>query len=390
MSISPSADKLLQVFLAAYPASAQMRGGRKLRRSNWADVFPGISSSVEEKEQFLEAVDELSARGIVSVKWRPHRRGDEVDAIYLENPEEMHRILGVPSPEENARSCLRVLETWTPRFEYGASVRAWLLQRIEERTDLLERLAFFITDLPNMLDLSPSESRELPIRALSGRLFGDTKRIESIMPDIDRICRSSLGENLSSLLDLSRSYPQTALRGIFTITFHDGRKWDSAGDVIYLDDIAAKQINVISSKLDSGKLGRVLIVENKETFMTLPLGRLGFNFTLYGGGHPNRAVQKSLEHLKASGMELCYFGDLDPEGLLIYQEFSHVCGGALLPWMMDLNVYRKYLPFGRGVTGEQLSRLSRLAPDILPDLANVIRETGMGVEQEVIDLQADH
>ena len=387
MSLSSTADKILRVFLDSYPGSAQARGGRKLRRSNWASVFRNIASSVDQKELFLSAVDDLERRGIVSVRWKRHRQGDEVEAIYLENPDMMHRLLDLPTPRENAALCLRVLRAWPPRYEYGNAVRAWLLQRLNEQSCLPDGLADYVADLPKLLDLSPSAVGNRPLRALSGRIFSDTMRIEKILPDIDRISRSSLGESISGVLGLSRSYPQAGLRGYFKIVYGDGRTWKVNGETVYVDGEAVDGITAVTTPLDDqGQCARAIVIENKETFKTLPLGRHEFSLTLYGAGHPNTAVQKTLKLLSAARLDLYYFGDLDPEGLLIFQEFKDLCDGRLTPWMMNLQVFERHSPHGFPCTDGQLKRLGYLNPAILPNLAAAIRETCIGVEQEVIDL----
>jgi hypothetical protein len=137
----------------------------------------------------------------------------------------------------------------------------------------------------------------------------------------------------------------------------------------------------------------VLSIENKETFSVFASAGSGFDGLLYTGGHLNPAVSRTLALLAASHAQIFHFGDLDPDGLIIFEEVTRAAGGAR-PYRMDAETYERYLPFGYGLTEVQLKRLdlvsfSELPPD-LGELKNLILEHKRGVEQEVIDPNSGH
>ena len=130
----------------------------------------------------------------------------------------------------------------------------------------------------------------------------------------------------------------------------------------------------------------ILVVENKETFMTLPFEKCGFAGLVYGGGHLNSVAANLLKQMEQSGTCLYYFGDLDPDGLLIFQEAESLLKGQLVPWHKDAETYRRYVRFGNPLSEGSSARLSQLRGSRFDDLIGLMQQHGLGVEQEVIDL----
>ena len=134
---------------------------------------------------------------------------------------------------------------------------------------------------------------------------------------------------------------------------------------------------------------KVLLGETGDVFHLLGaegIERHGLAEEIGRGVVPETARGEEADGDRCAAINGWRYGDLDPEGLLIYQEFSRICLGALQPWMMDTTVYRRYLSFGRPTVANQLARLRRIDPKPLPELAAAIIDEKIGVEQEVIDL----
>jgi hypothetical protein len=135
------------------------------------------------------------------------------------------------------------------------------------------------------------------------------------------------------------------------------------------------------------------MIENKETFFALaqavpPLP--GYACFLYVGGHPNRAVRALVSLLAESGFALSHAGDLDPDGILILQELAKIAGKAVRPLRMDADTFDAYLACGKPLEPSILTRTALISETTraIPGMAELIRrieETGMGVEQEIID-----
>ena len=116
----------------------------------------------------------------------------------------------------------------------------------------------------------------------------------------------------------------------------------------------------------------------------------GCNCFLYAGGHPNRAVRALTALLAESGFTFSHAGDLDPDGILILQELADMAGKPIQPLRMDAATFDRYRECGRKLEPAALKRTALISEQTrsLPGMADLVKrieETGMGVEQEIID-----
>ena len=383
------AIRILRVFAESYPLSASFRGGRKLRKSGWARHFPGITSDLAARNEFLEAADELVDAGILSAQWKPFRERDDLEALYLENPRAMYDALGVQSPEEGMKQMLSLLAR--PEWASGrlAEIAAFLVPRLEAGDSVPAGSADELADLSRVFALSREEAGALPIRALSIRLFGDSKRLERLLHGADRLSRAVWGVSVSEQLGLGRSFPEVAfaLRG--GIAFSGNAPWPCDGQILTLPRETVKSIRTI--EMAAGNPAAVLSIENKETFHILASRMANFSLgaVVCSNGHPNSAVVSLLRSFAEAGAEIMHYGDLDPDGILILQEIGSALAMPVTPRFMTVDIHRKYVKYGHRLDRTQRARLAQVnpqGPDSLRALAREIDETGTGVEQEIIDL----
>ncbi len=115
---------------------------------------------------------------------------------------------------------------------------------------------------------------------------------------------------------------------------------------------------------------------------------VALNAILHFALRPNEspAAAKLLRLVEQSGLEMYYFGDLDPDGLLIFQQARSLLKGQLIPWHMDAETSQSYVRFGYPLSEGSVARLSQLHEPRLSDLSGLIQQFGRGVEQEVIDV----
>lgn len=384
------AREILEVFADSYPTSAHYKGGRRLRKAGWRRIFPRIARDVAAKNEFLDAVDELTDAGVLSPKWKRFREGDELEALYLEKPETMFELLGRRSPEAVAREMIELVRSpdWSgPR---RAQLAAALLPLLEAGHPVAPRSAMELADIGRLFSLSRAEAASAPLRALSVKLFGASKRLEALLPLADRVSRSMGERPLSEELGLARSYPEVsiALRG--RLTFSGGASWSCTGRILTLPLSTVE--TVVSIELDGHRPPAVLSVENKETFhVTASAPPADAAALVYTAGHPNPAVIALLRLLAAAGASLRHYGDLDPDGILILTEIESALGATVEPYLMSAEIHRRYASFGYRLEKTQLSRLARAVTDN-PDLGGLVSEivrTGVGVEQEIIDVASE-
>jgi hypothetical protein len=393
------ARKILAVFAESYPTSASFKGGRKLRKSGWHEIFPRITTDVSAKNDFLEAVEELVGAGILSVRWKRFREGDDLEALYLEDPQSLFDALGMPSPESISDEMRQVLDTPEWRDPRLRGIAEYLAPRLSAGHPVPVRNAGELKDIGRLFMLSAEEAASSPIRALSVRLYADSKRLERLILIADRLSRAMGIEPISLTLGLGRSYPEVsfAMRGRVSLVGH-ARPWTFAGEIVTLPAATLSLVDRLEVEPREMTPGSAVIlsVENKETFHVLaerlppglPPGIAGI---VYSAGHPNDAVKAFLRICVKANARIYHYGDLDPDGILIAQEIASLLAVPVVPWNMSVEIHRQYAAYGYALDSTQTARLALVtesAPRELRELAREIGRTGIGVEQEIIDLEA--
>jgi hypothetical protein len=115
-----------------------------------------------------------------------------------------------------------------------------------------------------------------------------------------------------------------------------------------------------------------------------------FDCFLYVGGYSNRATAEMIKILAISNFIFYHAGDLDPDGILILQHIQELAGRPVTPLRMDAATFDKYQDWARPLTKPMLRQIEKIREETRcnPELAGLLRrieETGMGMEQEIID-----
>lgn len=225
--------KILRVFSDRYPNSAHIRGGRKLRKGGWEAIFPEIVRSPDIKNAFLDAVERLAEKGIISVQWEKFRKGDKVGAIYLEDPDGLYKFLGEKTPEQLLGEVRKYISSCEASAETTAKIIEFIMENDLHYYELISNLDD-IKDILKLTDVTPDVAVKYNIRALSILLFNNSKRIESIIGKADELC-SLCGETpISGSLDIRRVYPETTFAGKAKIVFNDNSVWTLNGSIVTL------------------------------------------------------------------------------------------------------------------------------------------------------------
>jgi len=341
-------------------------------------------------------MERLERDGIIALVWKKRREGDELDAAELSAPRALYERLGLDFPDDLAvKLRIAALTASTAASERGDPAAATLFGYIARHADdLYERLAPRDIDDADRLFRHPvAETARLPVRALSISLFNDSKRLERLASVMGQLFERTIRPAYPDHAGIpERSYPEAAIAGSVELTFNDGTTWNLGVGAVSLSMEAAANLGAIrSSRHDSdGAAGPLcaLSVENKETFHAFARHPGEFDFIVCSGGRPNRAVRYVLRALAASGAAVRHAGDLDADGIAILAEVAGLCGAR--PFGMDCATFDRYLPYGRTLDRNLLSRLDSIPAKALliegiPELVDRIRDTGKGVEQEIID-----
>jgi hypothetical protein len=421
--------RIIETFVERYPASASAF----LKESSADDaarplrlrperIFPDFDAAPpDERESFLEAAESLERQGLLSLQWVRHRKHEALTALICRDPELLFALAGRPSPKTTAREVRHLAQAAADAMidcdadknavadsGFAAAARNFFAFLAENCTALDAERGIDTKAVHDLVRLTEALSRPEPrqgitVRALSISLYGDSKRLEALIdlcgPLLSRAERRGITVPDFSFLD--RAFPETLVAGKITLLFGEdpaasGEKINVSGNVLGLTLGTILRVRRILPAR-----GRVLMIENKETFFALSTfyprsGETrhapGADYTamLYTAGHPNRAVRALVSCLAKSGFDFYHAGDLDPDGILILQELREIAGKPVQPVRMDGATFDRYAAYGRKLEPSMVRRIkfiddtTRRIPG-MEELITRIEKTGTGIEQEIID-----
>jgi hypothetical protein len=177
---------------------------------------------------------------------------------------------------------------------------------------------------------------------------------------------------------------------------------NAAGIILGLPLESVEQIAAVGP-LNEKDNKRVLTIENKETFYALSSPKKHItddNLSHYGcflyiGGYFNRAAASLIKILAQSGFDFYHAGDLDPDGILILQQIQETAQKPVHPINMDAATFEKYKPWARQLSNPMLYQIAKISPETraipgFEELLQKISESGLGIEQEIIDYRFHH
>ncbi|MFP3091374.1 DUF2220 family protein [Treponema sp. TIM-1] len=402
-------------------------------------IFPGFEgASPDDRESFLEAAEALEQRGLLSLIWVRHRKGEVPAALVCGKADLLFELAGKPSPRivaEDVRKLARGLALAAQGYHQAMGTRAhktgeteialfsFIAENFTPQDAALGIDVIAVTDLAHLTGFfsgigaaiqGPDKIQGLTLRALSVALYGDSKRLEALIsllsPLLSRARR--MGAAVPDFAFLDRSYPETFIAGKIILHFKktpdpglppsgmgEGEPprlpenttpplVNAAGSILGFPLGTILKLGAVTPL--EGKTASVLMIENKETFFVLAESLPGYTCFLYIGGHPNRAVQALVSLLAQSGFTFFHAGDLDPDGILILQELGEIAGKTIQPLRMDAATFDRYRNCGKKLEPTMLRRLGLITGETrslpgMEELIQRIEETGLGVEQEIID-----
>jgi hypothetical protein len=389
--------RIIEVFMERYPMSAAAAGGRPLR-IKVEKLFPDFENAQpEEQEAFLEAAEQLEKRGLVSLVWKARHKGEELRAIVCSGSEAIFAATGQVSPSlRMIRAKNAARHVGLPLFDFIAenidtfdAVRGLDEQAIEDLT----RLISFVEQNGNEILCTP--------RALSIYLYTDSKRIELLLSMFNRVLTKAIAPGIAvpDFSHLTRSYPEALVTGNLLFRLRDSTGTDGhrlvneGGNVLGLPLMTIEKICSIRC-LRAGKTEfKALTVENKETFYALCSNLTDIDCLVYVGGYPNGAVQKLISMLAISNFMLYHAGDLDIDGIRIFQEVERCAGKPVTPIRMDVETFNEYSHCARKLEKSMLQNMHLISASVrsTPGIAELIariQTSGLGIEQEIIDYRA--
>jgi len=413
--------KILNALISHYFSSAcDKKEDRSLLRLRSAVLFPGFDAApAEEKEAYLEAVESLERRKVVKLRWETQNDDKRLKTINCENFEKLFKEAGRPFPRTEAEKTRTMLAAKLQVLKESLAGLHGDKEQPEKVVTLLEFLSRhfglreigqglnykIMEDLVLLLEFhfKPMQMEKITPRALSILLYQDSKHLEALPAFCNQFfLRLQKNIPVPDITFMLRSYPETLISGKIVIRYKNLQTplVNATGHIIGLPLETVGKIAGIKpvrrwTFRPSAKTA--LIIENKETFYALGTPQkhkiakhLRYDCFLYAGGYPNRAVVALVKILAASDFTLYYAGDMDPDGILILQHICDFAGKRITPVKMNTATFDQYRPWARTLSKAMIGQMERIRDDTkaipgINDLVNRIEETGLGVEQEIVD-----
>ncbi len=127
---------------------------------------------------------------------------------------------------------------------------------------------------------------------------------------------------------------------------------------------------------------RIYIVENPSVFAELCASGEDIS-CMCMNGQPRLASLVTLNLLAASGTEVYYAGDLDPEGMLIAQKLAHYYKGKFHYWHMEVADYKTSMS-EEPISDRRIKSLENITDHELQPVVELMREVRVAGYQERI------
>lgn len=379
---------LLEQLLAS-AERAQARDSRYVARIRLKGD-PGYAELGFDAREALHAQMRIAEqRGAVTLTWSRFGGEDRrLDAVLLADVEALASVLGRSSLSGAVRVASDAFEPWVERVPaLGSVLAAWKAAK-RVRGHGPEKHADF-ADAARVISHMQSRTEDAVVRAVSIDLFGDSKRIEALVPLLDALTAESITapaahwEDVLANLGLRKAPSPFLLAGRGRVHLIESG-WR---------DLAYEYLAVSPTQIDGfeGAIEWVLLVENLTTFDLCAKARPDREggLVLYTAGMPSpswlRACRAVLERL-GHHISVYHWGDIDVGGFRIAAKVADaIYPRRLRPWLMDSRSLRdieRTVPASLAERGQMARNAARAGwGDLAEHLAS---QESLLLEQEAV------
>ena len=251
-------------------------------------------------------------------------------------------------------------------------------------------------DLLAILQALPTLRTETPYRVFSVRLFNDSKRFDDLKSSLLGLARRAYREWKSlNNKDLLREFNLVANPGYV----HLAGNWeltDSNGKIIHLDSftpsVGFPASQITSLQQISIHAESVLCIENLTSFhefLRAHATRNTHHATICLMGNPSPTTRHLLR-LIPEEIPIYLWSDIDYGGFNILSQLRRQVDSRILPYLMDIFTFDKYVHLSRPLTQSDMYNLKRLLlnpklKDTHPTIEHLLKR-GLKLEQEAIQI----
>jgi hypothetical protein len=348
-----------------------------------------------------QALEQLARQQILALRWRRWEEGNWLDAVDLrpEGSGALYRLLGRAPRVEQEDALRAMLNAQTPLPGWHEAFLSWAAGQLDAGRSAppldRENLGGSGDLLRALAALASLEAPTLE-RALSVRLFADSKRLAALRGGLLRVLRrhdpeaSLYGDDDDALLrahQLDRAPEYVPLAGPLTL------RPPAGGSLLMLEpfapSVALPAPLLRAAQVAELRASAVITVENLTSFTELCAARPPGVLALYTGGFASPTVVGLLRALRkaAPSLELWHWGDLDAGGLRILAHLRSQLG-EVHALAMDRATFEAHGVARQPLTAGDRAALGELRayPALADraDLMELLLATGAKLEQEAV------
>jgi hypothetical protein len=402
---------ILNVLLESYEKSALFSGKNQrnqniyfhFSRKTVPEYFDDASVAYDEIHQELKALEDAR---LIRIHWRNNKAGHIVEKVNLNlgRLEEAYVAVG----RKPLRSEQEVFREYLHRCDSGCEVIqnfvAWLEERIDmglpikAYADIGDRKGF--EELARGVHAVISNQEECFVRELSMKLYGDSKKLESLKRKIENVIVnfSSSKERFAHIEDIFLEF--NVLKNPSVVMVKGNMGLLTAGGRIPLKDfhygigISSKDMNLIDFE-GGASVEKIITIENLTTFYRV---REEKALVIYLGGFHNEARRNLIwkAHQAFPKAKLVHWGDIDVGGFKIYLD---LCSKTKLPFEpinMGIDTLEKYRDYTKPLTKNDAAELDRMMSGVweisgvvacnIMEALQWMRKNNRKLEQEIVSL----
>lgn len=385
-------DKLLQKAERAWEKGTVAEPTLLFSEASLADYFR--LPHHDDKAALHASLREAERQNCIALEWDRRAGADgQILRARLVSADLTAGLLGRQTTWADYVMAESLLSPWREKMRVGDVLQRWRIGKTVRGLKASD--AREIADACRVIAASQERAREddIPVRRLSGQLFCDTKRIESIYAALDVLTAETMEppwretEDVLNGLGLVKMPMPILMAGNGIVELADGTEITIPFPYVGLSPSSIRRVRLATPG------GYVLTVENLTTFHELALGKAGTpaGLIIYTAGMPSPAFMgvyaRTLGDTMAdSGVIRYHWGDIDVGGFRIAMRLKNAHTSPLHLWNMAPAKYPGVVA-RKALGNDERREISRIAAhNGWGDVGEMISVDGRAIEQEVLPL----
>ena len=358
-------------------------------------IFPKYfdNEAFELREKVNDVIEELVSKGWIVAKRSSNHTYSNI--TLPQNDNILTQIYLFLSREKKSDRRQRLTELFTTFIGAKDGVVEKYCKKQLENLEQNKAVEFFDGDyegLKSVLECCIALKKlpqEMYYRNFSVKQFGDSKKFELLQGKISSLLFKygdfSEKESVFDELGLLKTPSYIHIKGNVSIFWKDGKCLDAAGldGGVGISTTDVKKI--VSVKIQDEK---IVTIENLTSFFSFSEPNV---CAVYLGGFCNHLRREFLMKVyeSESAKEYFHYGDIDAGGFYIFEHLRTTTGIPFAPLMMNVDTLRKYKPYWKELTKNDVLRLQKIRSPIFQEVIAFMLKENSKLEQEAETLDGE-